>query len=75
MLLLHHDRHGTGKVEGRMKDVETAASAAILHSAFILLPSDSNGIRDRTCTDLASQALQVSYPVKDVRFARCSGPT
>jgi len=28
------------KAEGRMKNVETAASAAILHSAFIVLPSE-----------------------------------
>ena len=34
-----------------------------------------NGIRDRTCTDLASQALQVCCPVIDVRFANRSGPT
>src|SRR5881396_3433150 len=33
-----------------------------------------NGIRDRTCTDLASQALRVSCPIKDVRFAKSSGP-
>src|SRR6266542_1418820 len=26
-----------------------------------------NGIRDRTCTDLASQALRVSCPIKEVR--------
>ena len=30
--------------------------------------------RDRTCTDLASQALQVSCPTREVRFAK-SSPT
>ena len=62
-------------------EMASAAGIAPATSTFARWRSDltelrgQNGIRDRTCTDLASQALQVSGPSCDVRFANRSGPT